>query len=321
MIMNRFLQDSKVQVPLICGAMYPCSNPELVAAVSREGALGVVQPISFVYVYKWDFRKSLQFIKNESGQKPFAMNVITEQSSSLYLKRMRGWVDVALDEGCKFFITALGNPRWIVDLAHQVGGKVYHDVTEKKWAQKALDAGVDGLICVNNRAGGHAGHMSAEKLYEDLKTYDVPLVCAGGVGDAGSYRKMLSLGYEAVQMGTRFIASKECAAHEDYKHAILRARAEDVVLSERITGVPVSIIATEEVKRAGLQAPWIAKKMLAHPKLKHWVRAYYSLKSLKDLKEAMTKGSRSKDYWQAGKSVENIDNILSVAEIIKTFKV
>ena len=83
---------------------------------------------------------------------------------SAYEERMKRWIDIALEEGVRFFITALGNPRWVVDKVHAVGGVVYHDVTERKWALKALDGGVDGLICVNGRAGGHAGtHSPAER--------------------------------------------------------------------------------------------------------------------------------------------------------------
>jgi nitronate monooxygenase len=84
----------------------------------------------------------------------------------------------SLEEGCRFFVTALGNPRWIVDRVKPLGGIVYHDVTERKWAQKAIDGGVDGLICVNNRAGGHAGKLSPEELYSTLVDLGKPLVCA-----------------------------------------------------------------------------------------------------------------------------------------------
>ena len=90
-------------------------------------------------------------------EKPEEVNALIEKSVKAYEERMRGWIDVALEEGVRLFITALGNPRWVVDRVHAVGGLVYHDVTERRWAMKALDGGVDGLICVNDRAGGHAG--------------------------------------------------------------------------------------------------------------------------------------------------------------------
>ena len=96
-----------------------------------------------------------------------------------------------------------------MDKVHAKGGKVYHDVTGKKWAQKALQGGVDGLICVNSAAGGHAGELSRQTLYGSLQPFDVPLVCAGGIGDEHDFTAALKLGYSAVQMGTRFIATSE----------------------------------------------------------------------------------------------------------------
>ena len=108
---GNFLVDKVgLQVPVICGAMYPCSNPELVAAVSAAGGLGVVQPLSLVYVWGYDFREGLKRIRGITGR-PFGMNVILEKASRVYEDRMRKWIDIALEEGCRFFITALGNPE------------------------------------------------------------------------------------------------------------------------------------------------------------------------------------------------------------------
>ncbi len=145
-----------IEVPLICGAMYPCSNPELIAAVSAAGGIGIVQPISMVYVHGHNLRDGLRMIRSITD-KPIGFNALIEKSVRAYEERMRRWVDVALEEGVRLFITALGNPRWVVERVHAAGGTVYHDATERRWALKALDGGVDGLICVNDRAGGHAG--------------------------------------------------------------------------------------------------------------------------------------------------------------------
>ena len=94
--------------------MYPCSNPELVAAVSAAGGIGVVQPLSMIYVYGHDFRAGLKLIRRLTD-KPIGMNVLIERSSKLYLDRMSRWVDIALEEGVRFFVTSLGNPRWVVE--------------------------------------------------------------------------------------------------------------------------------------------------------------------------------------------------------------
>lgn len=316
--LNRFLEHARIEVPLVCGAMYPCSNPELVAAVSEAGGIGIVQPLSMVYVHRHDFREGLRLIKRLTS-KPVGMNVIVEQSSKAYRERMEAWMAIALEEGVRFFVTSLGNPRWVVEQAHAVGGVVYHDVTERKWAEKALASGVDGLIAVNDRAGGHAGGLSPQQLLDDLAGLGVPVLGAGGVGSPEDFVEMLRMGYAGVQMGTRFIATEECRAHADYKQAIVKAGADDIVLTERITGVPVSIIATPYIRRIGTQAGPIARFLLKHRKTKHWMRTVYTLMAAVKLKESSLKGSSYLDYFQAGKSVAGISEVEPAGAIVRRF--
>jgi nitronate monooxygenase len=298
--------------------MYPCSNPELVAAVSEAGGIGIVQPISLTYVHGHDFREGLRLIRRLTS-KPIGMNALIEQSSRAYHDRMSRWIDVALEEGVRFFVTSLGNPRWVVDRVAPVGGIVYHDVTERKWAEKGLAGGVKGLIAVNRRAGGHAGPRSAEGLIDELGPLGVPLICAGGIGDPADFAEALSIGYAGAQLGTRFIATPECHASTAYKEAILRATEADIVLSERITGVPVAVIRTPFVERMGLKAGPIARWMLRGRKTKHWMRTIYALKSLWQLKKASLDESGERDYWQAGKSAGKITSIEPAGEIVRRF--
>ena len=307
-----------IEVPLICGAMYPCSNPELVAAVSASGGIGVIQPLSLVYVHGHEFRQGLQLIRQITS-KPVGMNVIVEQSSRTYQERMAGYLDAALEEGIRFFVTSLGNPRWVVEKAHAAGGVVYHDVTERKWALKGLEAGVDGLIAVNDRAGGHAGPKSAERLRDELGDLGVPLVCAGGVGAPEDFVRALSLGYDAVQMGTRFIATTECTAHAAYKQAIVAAEAADIVLTERITGVPVAVIRTPYIEKTGTKAGPLARFLLRGRKTKHWMRTIYALQSLWKLKRSSLRAFSYRDYLQAGKSVAGIAAVEPAGEVVRRF--
>jgi nitronate monooxygenase len=307
-----------IEIPLICGAMYPCSNPELVAAVSAAGGIGIVQPVSLTFVHGHDYREGLRLIRRLTDR-PIGMNALIEASSRAYRERMDRWVDGALEEGVRFFITSLGNPRWVAERAHQVGGVVYHDVTERKWALKGLDGGVDGLIAVNRRAGGHAGPKSAEELMDELGDLGVPLVCAGGIGDARGFVDALRLGYAGAQLGTRFIATEECFASAAYKNAILRASEDDIVLSERLTGVPVALIRTPYVERLGLRAGPVARWMLRHRRTKHLMRTIYALRSLWQLKRASLDETGRSDYWQAGRSVRDIHEVLPAGEIVRTF--
>ncbi len=307
-----------IEVPLICGAMYPCSNPELVAAASAAGGIGIVQPLSLVYVHGFDFREGLRLIR-ELTDRPIGLNVIVEKSSKVYLDRMKGYVDIALEEGVRFFVTSLGNPHWVVERAHAVGGKVYHDVTERKWAEKALGAEVDGLIAVNDRAGGHAGGKTAGELFNELGDLGVPVVSAGGIGTAADFVEALRQGYAGVQMGTRFIATTECTAHEDYKQAIIKAQEDDIVLTERISGVPVAVIRTPYLEQVGTKAGPLARWMLRGRRTKHWMRLYYSLQSLWKLKRSSLRRFSSKDFLQAGKSVAGVDVIEPTGTIIRRF--
>lgn len=296
--------------------MYPCSNPELVAAVSEAGGIGVLQPISLTYVHGYDYRDGIRKIRALTS-KPIGMNALIEQSSKTYFERMQKWIDVALEEGVRFFVTSLGNPRWVVERVEPAGGVVYHDVTERKWALKGRDAGVHGLICVNSQAGGHAGPRDPRVLYEELADLGLPLVCAGGVSDAKTFRAALAIGYAGVQMGTRFIATTECSAHADYKQAIVGAKSDDIVLTERLTGVPVAVIRNEYVERIGTKAGPIARWMLRGRKTKHWMRTIYALTSLRKLKHSLHTARGRDDYWQAGRSVAGIDEVLPVAEVIR----
>jgi nitronate monooxygenase len=316
---TRFTHQAHIEVPLICGAMYPCSNPELIAAVSDAGGLGIVQPLSLVYVHGYDFKKGLEYIRKLTS-KPYGVNILVEKSSSLYEKRMRHYLEIAIEDGCRFFITALGNPKWVVDLVKQVNGVVYHDVVERKWALKALEHGVDGLICVNNAAGGHAGKKSARELYNELKDFNVPLIYAGGVGDEQDFLNAMALGYDGVQMGTRFIATNECNEKEEYKKAICDAEAKDIVLTERVTGVPLSVINTPYVQKIGTKVGPIARFLLQHRMTKHWMRLWYGFTAFRNFKRISNEGGSSKDYFQAGKSVAHIKKIESAKTIVERFK-
>jgi nitronate monooxygenase len=318
-VKTRFTEHAGVEVPLICGAMYPCSNPELVAAVSGAGALGVVQPLSLIYVHRRDLREGLRWILEASDGKPIGFNAIVEKSAKAYERRMREWVAIALEEGVRFFVTALGNPRWVVDAVHERGGFVYHDVTERRWAEKALAEGVDGLICVNSRAGGHAGSKTPEELFAELAPLEAPLVVAGGIGDEAHYRSVMDLGYDAAQLGTRFIATPECQVHPGYRQAIVDADEDDIVLTNKLSGVPCAVIRTPEIDRLGPNAGGLAAWLLRNPRTKHWMRTFYAVRSLRALKRSSQQGLGNKDVWQAGKSVAGVHEILPAAEIVRRF--
>jgi nitronate monooxygenase len=317
---NDFTRAVGIEVPVICGAMYPCSNPELVGAVSRAGGIGIVQPTALTYVYDYEFRQGLRLVCRLAEGRPVGMNALIESSSRIYHERMIAWVETALEEGVRFFVTSLGKPRWVVDRVAAVGGLVYHDVTDRRWALKGLESGVHGLIAVNRRAGGHAGDQSLEDLIADVGDLGVPVIAAGGIARPEDLAQALRLGYQGAQVGTRFIATPECQVTDAYKQAIVRAGEDDIVLSERVTGVPLAVIRTPYVERMGLKAGPIARWMLRGRRRKRLMRAVYALRSGWQLKRTSLGTRGAREFWQAGRSVAGIDAIEPAAEIVARFR-
>ena len=317
-LQTAFTRDAGVEVPLICGAMYPCSNPELVGAVSEAGALGVIQPLSFAYVHDSSFSAGLERVRAITDR-PLGFNAIVEKSVKAYETRMRSWIVEALAADVRFFVTALGNPSWVCDLVHAEGGVVYHDVTERRWAEKALEGGVDGFICVNKRAGGHAGRLSPAELLADLSDLGKPLVCAGGIGDEAAYARAMGLGYAACQLGTRFIATEECSVHDSYRRAIVAAGEEDVVLTDKLSGVDVAVLRNEHLDRIGYRAGSLARWLLRGRRTKHWMRTWYALRSIRALKRSSLNGLSYRDVYQAGKSVAGVRSVEPAGEVVRRF--
>ena len=315
---NLFLQQTGVEVPVICGPMYPGSNPELVAAVSAAGGLGVMQPISMTHIYGHDFRKGLQLIK-QLTDKPFGMNFTLLAGNKRYEKRLDEWMGISIEEGVKFFLTSLGDPKWVCDKAHQHGIVVYHDVTTGYFAQKAQDAGVDGLICVNNRAGGQTGAKSPEAMMEEMKSISIPLVCAGGIGNEDDFISALKMGYAAVQMGTRFLATKECQVQEEYKQAIVQSSEKDIVWTNKLAGTNSSVIRTKDIEKGGLMVNPIFGYLLKNNSTKKLMRTLLLLRSLQTHKKVVLEKGYG-EIWQAGKSVGSIHEIVPAGAVVDAFR-
>jgi nitronate monooxygenase len=316
---NRLTEHTGVEFPIICGAMYPCSNPELVAAAANGGGMSIIQPVSLTVVHGFDkpdlnegLFDGIRYIRSLTD-KPIGFNALIEKGNEKYLRRMFEWIEIALDEGIRFFVTSLGKPDWVCDMVHARGGFVYHDVTTRYHAEKGADCGVDGLICVNNRAGGHLGTDSMEKMYKDLEDLGLPLVCAGGIGSEIEFRDAIGAGYEGVQMGTRFIASSECSMPDGYKEAIVRSGEEDIDWTTKLTGIPVSVIKTPEYSR---ENNWLIRKLLSG-RFKHRTRWLMNAISFRRWNK-MAKHTKSSDIWSAGKSVETILSVESATTIMRS---
>ena len=314
---SQFLKDTGAKVPIICGPMYPGSNPELVAAVSNSGGFGVVQPLALTILYGHDFRKGLQLIKKLT-KNPFGVNfTIFGGANKKYHKQMERWMEISIEEGVKFFLTSLGKPNEILKVAKQHQVKVYHDVPNKKVALAMKDVGVDGLNCINWRGGGQTGIQSAENFIEELHDIGIPLICAGGISSKEDYKKALEMGYAGIQMGTRFLATHECKVTQSYKQAIVESSEEDIVWTNKIAGNNSSVIKTKDVMQGGLRTGPIINFMLRQSKLKRYARMYLMSRGLKNYNK--TAFDDSVQFWQAGKGVGNVQSVKYVADIIEEF--
>ena len=309
-----FTEHAGVEHPIICGAMYPCSNPELVAAAANGGGMAILQPVSLTYVHGWDLREGIRYIRSLTDQ-PIGFNALIEKGSKKYIERMSEWIDIALEEDIRFFVTSLGKPDWVCERVHAKGGFVYHDVTTRKHALKGIECGVDGLICVNNRAGGHLGTDSAAAMYAELSDLETPLICAGGIGSEEELSEVMAMGYAGVQMGTRFIATSECNSPDDYKQAIVDASEEDIVWTNRLTGVPISVIRSEGYQQ---ENSWMMRKWLSS-RWKHSARMFLNLLSftkLRRLEKGKGSTAKKKEFFSAGKSVETVHSVESATVIM-----
>ena len=320
MVHTTLTEQTGIEYPIICGAMYPCSNPELIAAASAGGGIAIIQPVSLTMVHGFNkpdlsegLREAIRHIRKLTD-KPIGFNALIEKGSKKYFDRMSDWIDIALEEGVRFFVTSLGKPDWVCEKVHAFGGHVYHDVTNRDWAQKGIDCGVDGLICVNNRAGGHLGELSMEEMFNQLQNFGKPLICAGGIGSETELNRALEVGYAGVQMGTRFIATTECTTPEDYKQAIISANEEDITWTRRISGVPISVIRSDSFKQ---ENSWLMRQLLKG-RFRHKARMLLNVISFLRMKSlSQGKKKSAKDLWSAGKSVETIHSIESATDIMK----
>ena len=312
-----FLADTGAETPIVCGPMYPGSNPELIAAVSDCGGFGIVQPVSLTSLYGHDFREGLRLIKTLTD-KPFGVNfTIFGGANKKYHEQMKEWMEISIEEGIKFFLTSLGKPDSVVKKAKDHGVKVYHDVPNKKVALAMKDSGVDGLNCINWRGGGQTGIQSAEQFMEELHDIGIPLICAGGIGNTEDYKQAIKMGYAGVQLGTRFLATTECKITDSYKQAIVDSSEEDIVWTNKIAGNNSSVIKTADIMKGGLRTGPIINYMLRKRRLKKYARMWLMSKGLRNYSK--TAFDDNVQFWQAGKGLGNINSVTSVAEVIKEF--
>jgi nitronate monooxygenase len=184
------------------------------------------------------------------------------------------------------------------------------------FAKKVESLGADALIAVNNEAGGHRGDLSAEELIKELNlNTSLPVISAGGVSIKLELDKMLGYGAIGVSVGSPFIASFESGVSEEYKQACVDYGAKDIVLTEKISGTPCTVINTPYVKKTGTQQTWLEKTLNQNKSLKKWVKMIRYMMGSNAVTKAATQVTY-KTVWVAGPTIENTTEITTVSKIV-----
>lgn len=299
-----------IAYPVIQAPMFLVSNTAMVKAALDNGITGAIPALN--YRSTEELRNAIREIKAYSG-KPFGINLIVNKSNPKFKSQLK----VCIEERVAFFITSLGNPEEVIRQAHEVDIRVFCDTVDASYAKKAADAGADALIAVNNEAGGHLGHLSAEALYRELSgVTNIPLVAAGGVASGERLQEILDMGYAGASVGTIFIPTHECGVSQAYKQACVDYNADDVVITTKLSGTPCTVINTPYVQQTGTRQNWLERLLNKNKTLKKYVKMLVFMKGIKKLQKAAFSNTY-KTVWCAGPSIERVDRIKPVREVVQ----
>jgi nitronate monooxygenase len=300
-----------ITYPIIQAPMFLVSNTAMVIEAMKAGIAGCIPALNYRTLEELRAAiKELKAAKVNGGS--FGFNLIVNKSNIKY----KGQLAVICEEGVDFIITSLGSPEETIKQAHKRNIKVFCDVTDLKFAKKVESLGADAIIAVNNLAGGHRGNSSPEKLITELvENCSIPVISAGGVGCRADIDKMLSYGAIGVSVGSPFIASVEAGVTDEYKQACVDYGEKDIIMTERISGTPCTVINTPYVQKIGTKQSWIESFLNKNKKLKKWVKMVRYMIGTNAVTNAATKATY-KTVWVAGPSIEHTKEILPVKDIV-----
>ncbi len=297
-----------LRAPILVGPMTAVSEENLVVAAAEAGILAGLPPHNYRSVN--EFAAALARIR-ERTKGPFAVNLIVNRANVL-LKRQ---LDASLEAGTPVFVASMGNPREVIEAAHRRGAKVICDVSTLAHGERAEASGADAVNAVVAGAGGHTGHIAAFALVPSLvDRLRVPVICAGAVADGRGLAAALALGAAGVQMGTRFIASTECVAAQGWKDAIVGATPDDLVLTQRLSGVTASYLRTPELTRIGADLPLPLAVLLRSPRTRSLTQKAMMVLASRKMNE-VRRGERA--LWSAGQSAGLVGDVVPVATIVE----
>ena len=298
---------SQMSLPVIAAPMFIVSQPALVIAQCTSGVLGSfpalnARPPELLDQWLTTIETALEAHRRrhpEAKVAPYAVNQIVHHSND----RLAHDLEVCVRHRVPVIITSLRAPDDVVSAVHAYGGVIFHDVISIRHAEKALEAGVDGLVLVCAGAGGHAGTLSPFALVREVRRFfDGPIALSGAITDGTGVLAALALGADFAYLGTRFIATREAVAPDTYKQMIVDSAAADIVYTPLFTGVAGNY-RKKSIAAAGLDPDHLPTAD----------------------KHSMNFGSGRpakawRDIWGAGQGVGNIDAVLPAAEVIEKMK-
>lgn len=298
-----------LSMPIVASPMFTVSYPELVLAQCKAGIVGSfpalnARPAGMLDEWLTQMFDELSRYRSANPHAkigPVAVNQIVHSSNV----RLEQDLEVCVKHKVPIIISSLRAPvRGILDAVHAYGGIVLHDVINLRHAEKAIDAGVDGLILVAAGAGGHAGTLSPFALVGEVrKRFKGPIVLSGAIATGRAVLAAKAMGADLAYMGTRFIASKESNASDAYKQSLVRANAADIVYTNLFSGVHGNYV-RESIINTGLDPDNLP----------------VADKSVMSFADGRSKAKTWKDIWGAGQGVGQIDNLPTVAEIVSVLR-
>jgi nitronate monooxygenase len=302
--------QNKLSLPVISAPLFIISGPGLVIAQCKAGIVGSfpalnARPQSLLGEWLTTIKTELANFQAANPRaiiSPYAVNLIVHKSND----RLEDDVNTCIEFEVPIIITSLRalDPS-LVERIHAYGGIIFHDVINVRHAQKAIEAGVDGLVLVCAGAGGHAGTLSPFALVSEIKQFFAgPIALSGSIANGAAILSAQALGADFAYIGTRFIASKEANAEQEYKNMLVESSAKDIVYSSLFTGVHGNYL-KPSISKAGLDPDNLAEG---------------DKNNMKFGSEGGSKSKAWKDIWGAGQGLGSIADITDVATIVKRFK-
>ncbi len=295
---------SRLTLPAVCAPMFLVSGPELVAAACKAGLVGALprQNARNTEIFgDWlrQIRAELdQFAEQRPGARigPIAVNLATRFDD----EELRANLELCSRYGVEIIISAQGDPAELARRVHDWGGTIWHDVTSLRFAEKAIQAGVDGMTCIGAGGGGHSGTISHLVLIPKVRAmFDGIVVMAGAVTTGAAIRAAEILGADLSYLGTRFIATRESRAADAYKAMLVGGTSADLMYTPEIAGVAANWM-IESMRAVGLDPtnlPKAAAGKIGYSHLPEGVKPW-------------------KNLWSAGQGIDLIDDIPSVADLV-----